>query len=184
LQFVKKESGSDEKGSTSEVNVIPVGDMFAFKKASKVADELLADIDERFLEEQQKSKGNISRYKGISKSLTSAERARLGLKPEDEEAPGRGQGLNAKEFLTGFGSAALFGAAVNKALRGGGRRGRGADAEGDGAAGGIRNFLNENGMDVDELRAEENQSAGDYSTRFVDDEEEYVTVEQVGVLVC
>jgi len=34
-------------------------------------------------------------------------------------------------------------------------------------------------MDIDELNAEVNENQGDYSTRFVDDEEEYVTVEQV-----
>ena len=56
LQFVKKE-GDGENGSTSEINVIPVGDMYAFKKATKRPDE----IDERFIEEMQRSKGNISR---------------------------------------------------------------------------------------------------------------------------
>lgn len=34
-------------------------------------------------------------------------------------------------------------------------------------------------MDMDELNAEVSENHGDYSTRFVDDEEEYVTVEQV-----
>jgi hypothetical protein len=174
LQFVKKENEDGSNGTTSEVNVIPVGDTFSFKKASKVADELLADIDERYLEEMQRSKESISRYKGISKSLTAAERARIGLTAEGDGA-GRGHGLDAKEFLGGFGTSSLFGASVNKAFGKGGKKGGAGGGEGA-----ERSFLNENGMDVDVLKAEENATSGDYSTRFVDDEEEYVTVEQVG----
>jgi len=49
---------------SSEINVIPVGDMFALKKASLVQDELLADVDERFIQEVQRNKGNINKYKG------------------------------------------------------------------------------------------------------------------------
>ena len=36
---------------------------------------------------------------GISKSLTAAERNRLGLRADDEHGEGRQAGLNAKEFL-------------------------------------------------------------------------------------
>ena len=170
LQFVKKE-GDGENGSTSEINVIPVGDMYAFKKATKRPDE----IDERFIEEMQRSKGNISRYKGINKSLTAAERSRLGLKPEGEAGgDGRREGLNSKEFLGGFGSSSLFGASVNKTVAK-----RRADKAGESGEGGGGSFLNENGVDMDELRDQDNMNSGDYSTRFVDDEEEYVTVEQV-----
>ena len=119
--------------------------MFALKKASLVQDELLADVDERFIQEVQRNKGNINKYKGnysiiinekitgkstsslsvhtrisfyranpasdtfnhtklfdhsgISKSLTAAERNRLGLRADDEHGEGRQAGLNAKEFL-------------------------------------------------------------------------------------
>lgn len=172
LQFVKKEGEQPGTAASNEINVIPVGDLFALKKASLVPDELLVDIDERFIQEIQRSKGNISRYKGINKALTAAERARLGLK-SDEDGNGRQAGLNAKEFLGGFGSTSLFGAAVNKAF------GRGSKNAGGGAVNG--SFLNENGMDMDDLNAQDNLNQGDYSTRFVDDEEEYVSVEQVGV---
>lgn len=173
LQFVKKDVSDGSGATTSEVNVIPVGDTFSFKKAYKVPDELLADIDERFIEEMQRSKENISRYKGISKSLTSAERARMGLADTDDGGKGgRGHGLDAKEFLGGFGTSALFGASVNKAF-GKGRKGM------EGGESVERGFLNENGLDVDVLKSEDNLASGDYSTRFVDDEEEFVTVEQV-----
>ena len=73
----------------------------------------------------------------------------------------------------GFGSSTLFGAAVNRAFgseKASSRQSAGANSG---------SFLNENGMDIDELNAEVNENQGDYSTRFVDDEEEYVTVEQV-----
>lgn len=171
LQFVKKDSEQAGEAASNEINVIPVGDLFALKKASLVADELLVDIDERFIQEIQRSKGNISRYKGINKALTAAERARLGLRT-DEDGDGRQAGLNAKEFLGGFGSTSLFGAAVNKAF---------GKAKGSGSTGNA-SFLNENGMDMDELNAQANMNQGDYSTKFVDDEEEYVATEQVCVL--
>ena len=38
--------------------------MFALKRASLVQDELLADVDERFIQEMQRNKGNINKYKG------------------------------------------------------------------------------------------------------------------------
>jgi len=38
--------------------------MFALKRASYVQDELLADVDERFIQEVQRNKGNINKYKG------------------------------------------------------------------------------------------------------------------------
>lgn len=82
-------------------------------------------------------------------------------------------GLNAKEFLGGFGSTSLFGAAVNKAF------GANKGAKNASSNAGNGSFLNENGMDMDELSAQENLNQGDYSTKFVDDEEEYVAVEQV-----
>jgi hypothetical protein len=100
---------------------------------------------------------------------------------EDEELGGQGrgrksgQGLNAKEFLGGFGSSALFGAAVNKSL--GGKWGRGAGSTGSTLSSG--SFLNENGVDEDELRADRDNAASGEYTRFVDDdEEEYVHIEQ------
>ena len=45
--------------------MIPVGDIFALKKASLVQDELLADVDERFIQEIQRNKDNINKYKGM-----------------------------------------------------------------------------------------------------------------------
>lgn len=50
--------------------MIPVGDMFALKKASYVQDELLADVDERFIQEIQRNKGNINKYKGTCVLVT------------------------------------------------------------------------------------------------------------------
>lgn len=40
-------------------------------------------------------------------------------------------------------------------------------------------FLNEDGLDVDLLKSDDNFMSGDYNPRFVDDEEEFVTAEQV-----
>ena len=180
LQFIKKEndgaSGSNSSGG-NEINVIPVGDMFAFKKASLIADELLVDIDERFIQERQRSKDNINRYKGINSSLTQAERSRLGLGPGEG---GDGAGLSSTEFLGGFDSTSLFGASVNKSS---GSNGGGGGRGGGGKQSNVSNnnndsYLNENGIDMDELRADEDAHHGDYSTRFADDEEEYVVLEQ------
>lgn len=173
LQFVKGKNSNGE--ASNEINVIPVGDMFALKKTVQVDDELLADIDSRFMDELQRSKGHISRYKGINKSLTSAERARVGLRTEDDTNNGGTEGLNSKEFLGGYGSSNVFGAAINKVISskvGGGRR----DSTGASAT---RGLLNENGIDEDELRAEGYQNGDDYAVKFADDEEEYVTTEQV-----
>lgn len=58
LQFVKNESGD------AVIDVIPVGDMFLFKKAPKVGDELLADIEARFENERLRLKDRHEKYKG------------------------------------------------------------------------------------------------------------------------
>ncbi len=58
LQFVKKEDGENE------ILVIPVGDMYLFKKASRQADELLADIEAKYEAERQRMKDKQEKYKG------------------------------------------------------------------------------------------------------------------------
>lgn len=63
LQFTKKDHGENE------INVIPVGDMFLFKKAPKAQDELLADIEARFENERLRVKDRHEKYKGKQGSL-------------------------------------------------------------------------------------------------------------------
>jgi hypothetical protein len=160
LQFVKKASATAGGAPTSEINVIPVGDMYNFNKAPYVPDELLAEIDERFIQERQRSKDSIGKYKGIN--ALPEERGRLGM-----GSGANGEGTTGIEYSGGFDSTSLFGANVNKSRNKKEREGPIA----------VTTFLNENGMDLDELN-EENIRHGDYTTRFADDEEEFVTVEQ------
>ena len=73
--------------------------MFTFKKiGTGVKDELLTEIEEKVEIEQLKKKEYFSRYKGIFKNLQDAERSKL----ENGEL----------EYVGGFDSSSLFGAAV------------------------------------------------------------------------
>lgn len=170
LQFIKTPAASNGSGGGgNEINVIPVGNMYAMKRRNGLlADELLGEMDERFIEEKQKVKQYLSRYKHIKKALDQASR---------NQAERNGETYNPdREFRGGFDSAGLFGStAMKKKMRGEGEGG--SSGGGGGGSGAIEEMLTDSGVDLEALK-ESQWNEGDYSSRFVDDEENNVEEEQ------
>ncbi|RYG69696.1 hypothetical protein EON64_02105 [archaeon] len=65
LQFVKVEGSN-----APEIHVIPVGDNFAFRKTGQPTDILLAEIEDKYNEEKEKTASLLNKYKKISQNIT------------------------------------------------------------------------------------------------------------------
>jgi hypothetical protein len=97
LEFAKGDSGS------TEVNMIPVGDWFTFKKPSVTGQKMLDQVDEDFELKLQRDKARLSKYKRIAESLE----AHSG--PKTDKSAGHDE-----EDIS---APAAFGRAVSKAIR-------------------------------------------------------------------
>ena len=150
---------------------------------------LVDEIDEKYIEERQRTKENLLRYKGISNALINAEKNRL-------RREGGGEEGSAGDVQSGFDATSLFGSAVSKVFSagkskvsttitqpgssiGGGTKGSSLYAssttESNSYAGAA-----EEGMYNDEEK-EFDWCAGDYNARCADDEEDNVVFEQANL---
>lgn len=173
LQVVK--SVSDDSGAAStQVNMIPVGDWYAFKKPSVTGQKTLDDLDDDFEAKQRVDKTRMSKYRKISKIMDGGGKG--GGKEEDES----------EETWDAFTLPAAFGKSSMKGVKrggggfggGGGGGGGGAVADAGARSGGDNKLIDESGFDVDEQNEFKEFCGGDYEKTFADDEEEYVGREQ------
>jgi len=149
-----------------------------FVSLSVVVDE----IDEKYIEERQRTKENLLRYKGISNALINAEKNRL-LR---EGGGGGGEDGSGLDVQIGFDATSLFGSSVNKIFSAGksnaaktapGVRGSSSSSY---ALTTDPSYAVEEGMYNDEEK-EFDWCAGDYSARCADDEEDNVVFEQANL---
>lgn len=160
LQFVKRE-GMDGSHDP-EINVIPVGNMFALRKTGKPADETLDEIDEKFNEERELEQKHNARFNKLNRAP--------GKKSNDDE--------NKNETTDGKDS---FDYALGKALskrKPEAQKTRFSFANSNVRDGNTPKFvIDENGIYNDEHKEFE-WCKGEYNVRYADDEEEHITVEQ------
>lgn len=159
LQFVKHE-GSDQ----AEIHVVPVGDMYAFHKTTQARDSLLAEIEDRDREDQERKQALLQKYRSIGKALERHEKLR------EEHLTSEKLSLSAGDS---FSTAMLK--VFSKKKEDSGRLA--GDAELGDSNAGLAVVLDETGVDADEFK-EHDFCGGDYSARFADDEEDQVAVEQ------
>ena len=176
FKFVKKEENGQD---VPEIQVIPVSSMYTLRKIGKLKDELLHEIEDKYVEEKKILQKNLSKYKHIVSALH-----------RDREAGADGD--RRPELVDEVGETDMFKQALHKAFGlkalasrrrggGGGGRGSGVDlSEGGGGDGAPGVQLNEAGVDPDELK-EFAFLGGDYETRFADDEEDHVVLEQLAI---
>ena len=168
LQFTKKPPEVEGGAVSSEINVIPVTDMFLFKKGFGGKDELLTEIDEKFELQNQQKRAQFAKYKNICESMKVYEEKKLQERDDDDD------------FKGGFESTSLFGnAVINKAL--GGRKKAGSKLNKVKRESGHRHqieHIDENGVQLDEMNEFDEWCKGDYETKFADDEENNVDLEQ------
>lgn len=168
LQFTKRPSEVEGGATTNEINVIPVNDMFLFKKGLGGKDELLTEIEEKFELQNQQKRAQFAHYKGIFRSLKDYEAKKLQEADDDDD-----------DYIGGFDSASLFGNAVSKALSGSKKSGSKSNKfkRESGHKHHIEH-IDENGVQLDELNEYNEWCKGDYETKFADDEENNVELEQ------
>lgn len=156
----------------NEINVIPVGSMYTFKKPSTTEDQLPAEIDEKMELQLKKKKEYFSRYKAIFSSINASEQRKM----DDDE-----------EYVGGFESSSLFQIKKQGSSAGGGGGNGKREKDGNKRAndkGGTNKdrskFIDENG--VDHAAADEfDWCKGDYSATYADDEEDNIGTEQVAL---
>lgn len=170
LQFTKKPPEIEGGAVSSEINVIPVTDMFQFKKGFGGKDELLTEIDEKFELKNQQKRAQFANYKGIFQTL------------KDYEAKKLQEGDAEDDYIGGFESTSLFGNAVNKAL--GASKKAGNKVNKFKRESGHKHHIehiDENGVQLDEINEFDDWCKGDYETKFADDEENNVDIEQAAL---
>jgi hypothetical protein len=141
------------------------------------------EIDEKYIEERQRTKENLLRYKGISNALINAEKNRL---IREGGGGGGGEDGSGVDVQIGFDATSLFGSSVNKIFSAG-------KSNAAKTAPGVRGsssspyalttdptYAVEEGMYNDEEK-EFDWCAGDYSARCADDEEDNVVFEQANL---
>jgi hypothetical protein len=167
LQFTKKPPEIEGGAVSNEINVIPVTDMFLFKKGLGGKDELLNEIDEKFEVQNQQKRAQFAHYKEIFESLKESEARKLQEGDADDD------------YIGGFESATLFGNAINKAL-GGSKKGGNKVQKFKRESGHKHHIehIDENGVQLDEMNESDEWCKGDYETKFADDEENNVDFEQ------
>jgi hypothetical protein len=152
-------AGSD--GRPTEVNVIPVHHMFAFRRPSLAIDKLLDEIDDDYDDKIRRDKLKLQKYRRIGNALedleSRGEASRLGSEGSRDET---GTGINGS--AGGFQIPSLFGNAAKKAKMSRGRK------KGDSNMSGL--------VDDDQARDFDSRN---YSAKFVDDEEDDVVSEQI-----
>lgn len=147
---------------STEVNVIPVNNMFVFRRPPLTADRLLHEVDEDYDEKIRKDKQRLQKYRRIGKVLEDLEMqdstssgGRDGRDLDDSNMPARDK--------DGFEIPALFGSLSKKAKLS--KKGKVMDSS--------------SGLADEDVEKELNQEfTGDYSAKFVDDEEDNIVLEQ------
>jgi sRNA-binding protein len=192
FKFVKSVNEGGEE--TPEIQVIPVSSMYTLRKTGKFKDELLSEVEEKYIDQKKALVKQMSKYKTIVSSLTAKERAEAGNNNDSKV-----------ELIDEISETDVFKHALNKAFgyripkkagggrtgMGGGGGGGGGGSSGRGERGDMENEeeeigrlangtiqINETGIDMDELK-EFSFCGGDYETRFADDEEDNVASEQL-----
>eukprot|EP01038_Epipyxis_sp_PR26KG_P012325 gene12325-16531_t len=163
LSFVK---------STNEVNVIPVESLISFQKHGMIANETLEEVKDKIEIKMHEEKAKIAKYRRISHALSEKKSNNDGDDNENEE------------YVGGFESQSLFngnnkGGKSNKPVKLSSLSGLFSDDTSSKSnrrsTGGM---LDENGIDLDELKELENNFKGDYSATFADDDEADLKQEQ------
>jgi hypothetical protein len=149
LQFVKR-TAPDSGSEVMEINVIPVGDMYAFRKTTISSDATLAEIEQQFEEEERRKQVNFSSFGHIQKLLDSSDSKLL----KSEQSAGIGS----------FETVSNTNKRKSKAPVG--------------ANGSIEAFIDEDGADIDQNEEFNEWCKGDYAVRYADDEEVNVEYEQ------
>eukprot|EP00981_Chlorochromonas_danica_P008265 scaffold2079_cov173-Ochromonas_danica.AAC.8 len=160
LQFVKT-----EEGAVPEIHVHPVGDFFTFRKTGKPRDDLLAEIEDKDKEEQERQAALLGRYKAISQTISNYESKR---REEEKRSEQRGHG----GALDSFSQAMMK--VFSRKKQDSGRQNAALDED---MNAGLGVYMDENGLDPDALK-EHDFCGGDYGVRFADDEEDHVMQEQ------
>jgi hypothetical protein len=194
FKFVKNSAEGNPAQEVPEIQVIPISSMFTLRKLGKLKDELLGEIEEKYVEEKKVLQKKLLKYKHI---VTALQKDRNGEFIHNFDSnSGKGP-----MFLDDVSETDLFKQALNKAFgirRTPGSSGKGGRSSGGGGratvdmnesgpsdgndegGGGNRGVaINEGGIDMDELK-EFSYCGGDYETRFADDEEDNVAMEQLG----
>jgi hypothetical protein len=193
FKFVKNSNEGNPAQEVPEIQVIPISSMFTLRKLGKLKDELLGEIEEKYVEEKKVLQKKLLKYKHI---VTALQKDRNGEFIHNQDSnSNKGQ-----MYLDDVSETDLFKQALNKAFgirrtpgssgKGGGRSSGGGRAtvdmnesgpsDGNEGGGGNRGVaINEGGIDMDELK-EFSYCGGDYETRFADDEEDNVAMEQLG----
>jgi hypothetical protein len=160
-------AAANTESKQTEVNVIPIHDMFYFRRPALTGDKLLDEIDDDYDEKMRKDKLKMQRYRRIGRALEEIEGRGSGTQDasatDDNEAGSSAQGKS-------FDIPALFGSISKKS------KGRGP-----GGGGGGRKAIeasNSGLVDEDQMRELGSEYTGDYRVQFVDDEEDNVVHEQ------
>jgi hypothetical protein len=146
LQVVKKDNIGTIGGSNTEVNVIPVGEWYKFKKSNTVAEKFLEDIDDDFDKQVDEDKKKLARYRRLSKSS--------GLRNNDENENNDEDDSKGTNFFV----SALFGKSSKSSNK---KKGK------------VSN-LDETGADMDVINQTEEDYGGDYQVKRADDEDDLV----------
>jgi hypothetical protein len=152
LQFVKRQF---EGGEQTEIHVIPVADVYAFRKKLKQKDQLLSELDVAYAAQKEEQKKQQERYRRLLQGKNDPNQE------DSEKKPGKGRNKGDTDNDT-------FTFAVNRALN----RKRGVKLQQP------TSILNENGLDLEELQRENEFLGGDYNLRFADDEEDHIHIMQ------
>lgn len=153
-------SSSPSNAVTTEVNVIPINNMFLFRRPAIVGDKLLDEIDDDYDEKLRNDKLKLQRYKNIGKILDEVE----SRNSNDQ----RNENINdTNGGSTDFAVSDLFGSLAKKSKGGKGAIRKFKGLTGDGGL-----------VDEDVAKTFDSEFQGDYSAKFVDDEEDNIIVEQ------
>lgn len=144
IQFMKNEN---------EVNVIPVGNMYEFRKIGEVQDQLMNEIDAKIDEKIRQDKEKSLRYKNIMCVLDNIEKKnKQSANSGDAQSAGFDAPLFGSQARTGFSKR------TNKMAQ--------------------KHFLDDSGADLEDISGKNEAWSGDFSTRCADDEEDHVHYEQ------
>lgn len=155
LKFVKIE-GTDQ----SEVHVIPVSDMYIFRKMRKQEDLLLTDLDSEYNAQKDRLKKQAARFKQL-----------FAVNNPDENGEGGGRGGRKSKDNGGDGDAFTF--AMNKMLS----KRKGLKAAKDSSSQPV-SYLTESGADLEALKSENDFLGGEYDIQYADDEESHIHIGQ------
>lgn len=151
---------SEEPGGASrtEINVVPVRDFVLFTKPAIMKMKTLDELDADYETKQQKESRHMGQYARIMKGLSALEAAAAGGQVATED----NEDINVEKGIKGFVLPSLFGLEAGSKVKKGLRKGANAKL-----------FLNENGVDLDSVKAVGDMFEGDYEAHFNDNEETY-----------